>query len=171
MTKPGKAVETEGTWLGNVQGKAVWHATINCHWTDVTCHVLYSCVYSPACTLHACTWQGQNCSCTFQEVKCLSDLKTVLGRTRKSNIHCTLRAWCVCHSNYHYSSIYVHTFSSVFVVPHLHIKQLLCQFGAWVAFYGFQALVKMFIAKSLTTSACEHLIICNHWNTAVKIKS
>ena len=42
-------------------------------------------------------------------------------------------------------------------------SKLLCQFGAWVAFYGFQALVKMFIAKSLTTSACEQQnLICNH---------
>lgn len=70
---------------------------------------------------------------------------------KQYSLHST---WCVCHSNYHYSSIYVHAFSSVFALPHLHIK-LLCQFGAWVAFYGFQALVKMFIAKSLTTSACE----------------
>lgn len=117
----------------------------------MSCVVLV-CIQS--CMYTACTWQGQNCSCTFQEVKCLSDLKTVLGRTRKSNIHCTL------HGAYATATTTIHLFMcmpsvrSAFALPHLHIK-LLCQFGAWVAFYGFQALVKMFIAKSLTTSACE----------------
>ena len=48
-----------------------------------------------------------------------------------------------------FSSVFFHTYKC------LMYSKLLCQFGAWVAFYGFQALVKMFIAKSLTTSACE----------------